>query len=778
MPKYSASLAAFKPHLDTLLSSLSCDSQSFYTYWDDPEDTRDLWAVISSLADIPLPQLLHSLCKSRFTPLLRPDTKKAESAVANHFCHLGLAEIELHGWVPIHKVGIGLVFTHFLPTAPKPAGIPDYVAAYTLCSAPDYLEVANVWAGLNLQSMAETCPLHTFWATQPVITSANLREALQTDQQMEHGTWDIVEAMRVDTEMGCDQFIGHLPEPYNSWNISRDSLGNPDMQVFAIDVDFIPCVDAQQLRFRSNELQFAPFKEGDIAWAQQAKVLPIYVSGNFVTFASPLADHIDAQQTVTNALTGWVCSFVRIPVDAYEALTSVWASSKPKPKSELADGSAHASPLIPFDGRLEITVTQSEASKDTAWVKEFVSCILAQAIDKGASDVHIEPTGKTFRIRYRLDGRLQQLNESFHCSYSRYVINRIKSMAEMDLSESRRGLDGRLRVNYNGRNIEIRVATAPVENGGTLDEGNEAATLRILDPFSYPATLDAIVDDPTQLAGLRQAANKPSGIIIVTGPTGSGKSTTLYTLLSELNTEERNIITLEDPVERRILGVNQTSIKSPNTFAEALRGALRRDPDNILVGEVRDTVTAELIVKASRTGHAVLTSLHTDSSIGAIQRLRGLGVGAAELADCLELITGQRLIRKLCVSCRGHRDLTRKEKEYFRAYGVTTDLSDSGACYVGQGCSYCNGTGYKGRFALMEILIISEPIRSYLDSTEKYNSHALSELAIQNGFQPLFYHALQAIGQGLTDFKEVLARVPESEATLYSRAQLKSTSET
>ncbi len=375
----------------------------------------------------------------------------------------------------------------------------------------------------------------------------------------------------------------------------------------------------------------------------------------------------------------------------------------------------------------------------------LVDALLTDAVKRAASDIHFEPEQGFLRIRYRIDGVLQQVR-SLHKNYWSAIAVRIKVMSDMNIAETRVPQDGHISLTLSGRPIDFRVSTQPTVYG-------ENIVLRILDREKGIVPLEKLGLREENLHLLHLMMARPEGIIMVTGPTGSGKTTTLYSILSHLNTEERNIMTLEDPVEYQLGMVRQTSVNEAVKldFAHGVRSILRQDPDIILVGEIRDEETAEMAFRAAMTGHQVYTTLHTNSAIGAIPRLLDIDVLPDIMADNIIGIIGQRLVRKLCPRCKENyapNDLERK------LLGLKD--AESVQIYRAVGCKACNERGYKGRMALMEVLRMNDHIEELI--AHRVNVHELKRSAIERGFVPLAEDGVRRILEGSTSLDE-LSRV-------------------
>ncbi len=394
----------------------------------------------------------------------------------------------------------------------------------------------------------------------------------------------------------------------------------------------------------------------------------------------------------------------------------------------------------------EEEATSSEDAAKDAPIVRFVNKILLDCIKKGASDIHFEPYEKTYRIRSRIDGILQEIAKPPHNLSSR-LSARLKVMSQMDISEKRMPQDGRIKMKISKtRAIDFRVNTLPTLWG-------EKIVLRILDPSSAKMGVDALGFNPVQKELYMGTLHKPQGMILVTGPTGSGKTVSLYTGLNILNTEERNISTAEDPVEINLEGINQVHVnaKVGLTFAEALRSFLRQDPDVVMVGEIRDLETAEIAIKAAQTGHMVLSTLHTNSSPETLTRLRNMGVPSFNIATSVSLIIAQRLARRLCESCKkpvSIPDAALVEEGFGPEQLKNLHLHEANP----DGCSKCN-RGYKGRVGIYEMLPMTPEIAEVIMNNG--TSLDIIRVAKQQGFRTLRDTGLDKVAEGLTSLDEM-----------------------
>ncbi len=375
-------------------------------------------------------------------------------------------------------------------------------------------------------------------------------------------------------------------------------------------------------------------------------------------------------------------------------------------------------------------------------VIRMVNMILIEAIQQGASDVHFEPSEEGLCVRYRIDGCLQKRHAPPR-EYQVQILTRIKVMSKMDIAEHRLPQDGRIKLSHGGREIDFRVSTLPIVHG-------ERIVLRILDKGNVLLGLDRIGMEDSMLQAFRKLIQMPEGIVLVTGPTGSGKTTTLYSAIAEMNDTETNIITVEDPVEYKILGISQMNVNSriELDFAKGLRHILRQDPDVIMIGEIRDRETAEIAIQASLTGHLVLSTLHTNDAPSALTRLADMGIEPYLLASSILGVIAQRLVRQICPSCKEAYHPT--EKELFEL-GMK---GSKGPFYKGSGCTQCFGTGYKGRHAIYELMQVSTKIKNQVLKSQ--DAQELRKVALTEEMKTLFEQGVSLVVAGITTSAELL----------------------
>lgn len=401
--------------------------------------------------------------------------------------------------------------------------------------------------------------------------------------------------------------------------------------------------------------------------------------------------------------------------------------------------------LSASDDADNVDIDEMLDSAEGAPVIRLVNMILVEAIRRGASDIHIEPFEKLIRLRYRVDGVLQEAKAPPK-GLQNAIVSRLKVLSDLDIAERRIPQDGRFRIKALRKEIDLRVSMLPTVHG-------EKIVMRTLDKSNLAPDLESIGLDPDSLKKIRYAISQPHGLILVTGPTGSGKTTTLYSALQELNTSDVNIITVENPVEYQLHGINQVQTHSQvgMTFAAALRSILRQDPDIVLVGETRDAETALIAVEAALTGHLVMTTLHTNDAPGAIARLNQMGLEPFLIASALLLSQAQRLVRRICPACKEELKLT---PEYLKENDIPDDVFEGQTIYKGKGCSRCNYSGYKGRASVMEVMLITQPLREIILKTS--NADHIREVAYKEGMRDLRQNGWGRVIEGITTIEEVL----------------------
>ncbi|HEX5789808.1 MAG TPA: GspE/PulE family protein [Luteolibacter sp.] len=381
---------------------------------------------------------------------------------------------------------------------------------------------------------------------------------------------------------------------------------------------------------------------------------------------------------------------------------------------------------------------------EEASVVKFVNQIIREALDQRATDIHVEPLATNLRIRYRIDGRLIEIAvpENIKALQSS-VIARLKIMARLDIAERRIPQDGRINLQFEGQTIDVRVATVPTVEG-------ESVSLRLLNQERF--NLAKLQLEPFVHSRIESLLSMSNGIILITGPTGSGKSTSLYSFLSEVNDPERRIVTVEDPVENKLPGVMQIAVKSEIglTFASALRSILRADPNIVMVGEIRDLETAEIAIRASLTGHLVFSTLHTNDAMGGISRLVDMGVEPFLVSAAVRAFLAQRLVRRLCPHCKTPRELTAQDR---RELGIPPEIP--GQPYAAKGCDRCRGTGFSGRLAIYEVVLITSAMQELIAHSAPASK--LRDQAFRDGYVPMRTYGWHKALQGATTIEEVIS---------------------
>jgi type IV pilus assembly protein PilB len=493
----------------------------------------------------------------------------------------------------------------------------------------------------------------------------------------------------------------------------------------------------------SLDLEMAPVKLVDEKIIRRHHVLPLYKRGTrlFVAIADPT--NLQALDEI-KFHTGLGTEPILVEESKLAAIIDKILDSQDTSLADLAgDDSLDNLEILAGEEDDNKSAVTEEGVNDAPVVK-FVNKILMDAINHGASDIHIEPYEKTFRVRYRQDGMLQEITNPPVAMASR-IAARVKILARLDIAERRLPQDGRikLRVSKN-RAIDFRVSTLPTMWG-------EKIVMRILDPTSATLGVEKLGFEESQKALFMEAISRPQGMVLVTGPTGSGKTVTLYTALNILNTPDTNISTAEDPVEINLAGINQVGMndKAGLTFATALRAFLRQDPDIVMVGEIRDLETAEIAIKASQTGHLVLSTLHTNDAPATLSRLVNMGVAPFNIASSVHLIVAQRLGRRLCSSCKRPVELPREA--LLKAGFAEKDIGTF-KLFEPVGCDLCGGKGYKGRVGIYQVMPISEAMGEII--MRGGNQLDLEKQAQKEGIPDLRQSALKKVRDGLTSLAE------------------------
>jgi type IV pilus assembly protein PilB len=482
------------------------------------------------------------------------------------------------------------------------------------------------------------------------------------------------------------------------------------------------------------------------------KVLPVSRLGNrlYVAMADPLnVLALDDIKRLTHMEVSPMIASEKAIMDKLNNLDATKSGSMEdiiQDAQKKADADAEADNLeVAREVSDDVNLDQLAASTEEAPVIKLANIILVQAIKDRASDIHLEPFEKTVRLRYRIDGALIDVTPPPK-SMQLALTSRLKIMSSLDIAERRLPQDGRMRVKVGGRDIDLRVSFLPTVHG-------EKCVLRVLDKSNLSASMEKLGMDADTFRNFKGAVDAPHGLILVTGPTGSGKTTTLYSALNELNNPEFNIITVEDPVEFQIPGINQVPVRKEIglTFASALRSILRQDPDIIMIGEIRDTETAEIAVEAALTGHQVLSTMHCNDAPGAIARLDDMEIAPFLISSSVILSCAQRLMRRICPSCK--EPVTYPHKMY-QDLGINPKMFEGSTLFKGRGCERCKNTGYAGRLAVIEAMPISDEIRKLI--IDRAGSVEIGKLAIQQGMRTLRMVALEKAREGGSTLEQVL----------------------
>ncbi len=476
------------------------------------------------------------------------------------------------------------------------------------------------------------------------------------------------------------------------------------------------------------------------------QMLPLQIEGNILTLAVSDPTDIDAQNEF-RFITGFIVKGVLVDHNQLAgAIRKLYgkkiASAKSATHSNASISDSDLAQLADFDEHSD----GEETVSDEAPISRYIQQVLFDAIRKQASDIHFEPFEEHFQIRLRLDGMLQ-LYSSPPVGIARRVSTRLKILAKINIAERRLPQDGRIKLNLtDGQSIDMRVSTLPTQWG-------EKVVLRILDSSSVSLDIDLLGYNATQKQAYLKALDKPQGMILMTGPTGSGKTVSLYSGLKYLNTEQRNISTAEDPVEINLPGINQVNIHAEInlTFAAALRAFLRQDPDIVMVGEIRDLETAEICIKAAQTGHLVLSTLHTNSAAESITRLSNMGVAQYNLAGSLSLIIAQRLARKLCVHCKSPHPLEDHQLQALTQHYQNLIPENMQTANL-EGCSHCNN-GYLGRIGIYEVMPITPELAEAIGNGA--SAIRLENIAKSHGMNTLQLSGIEKLNEGITSLAEL-----------------------
>jgi type IV pilus assembly protein PilB len=501
----------------------------------------------------------------------------------------------------------------------------------------------------------------------------------------------------------------------------------------------VPYVDLSRFDIDANIVKLIP---ADVA--QKYQIMPINRTGATVTIAMVDPSNVFAIDDV-KFMTGYnVEPVVATEAGIKNAISKHYSLSSAIETVMTSLGDDKDVGVI-HDEEDKVDVAKLKAEVEDAPVVKLVNLIMSDAVQKGASDIHVEAYEKSFRVRYRIDGSLYEVMAP-PMKLRAALTSRLKIMAELDIAERRLPQDGRIKLKIKDKEVDLRVSVLPCLFG-------EKVVMRILDKSNLMLDLTKLGFEPKALKEFMDAITAPYGMVLVTGPTGSGKTTSLYSALQQINNIDVNIMTAEDPVEYNLTGINQVQMKDDIglNFAAALRSFLRQDPDIVMVGEIRDYETAEIAVKAALTGHLVLSTLHTNDAPSTINRLLNMGVEPFLVSSSVIMILAQRLVRKACQSCKKPEKIP---AQTFIDAGFSKEDAATVVSYKGEGCNTCNSTGYKGRVALYEVMPVKEEIKELI--LQGASALDIKKAAIRLGMKTLRMSGLSKVKEGLTSLEEVV----------------------
>jgi type IV pilus assembly protein PilB len=501
----------------------------------------------------------------------------------------------------------------------------------------------------------------------------------------------------------------------------------------------VPSINLNEFEIDTEVIGLIPEEQ-----AKKHMLLPINRAGSTLVVAMADPSNMFAISDI-EFLTGYKVEVVVAPENSVKDAIERYYAASTQNLDEMLGDMEDLDIALGEDGEEDINITDLDKASNDAPVIRLVNLILTDAIKKGASDIHIEPYEKTFRVRYRIDGVLYEVMKP-PMKLKNPIVARVKIMSNLDIAERRLPQDGRIKIKLGkDKEMDYRVSVLPTLFG-------EKCVLRLLDKSNLQLDMTKLGFLPDQLKLFKSAIDMPFGMILVTGPTGSGKTTTLYSALSELNKTTTNISTAEDPVEFNLMGINQVQMKEEIglNFAAALRSFLRQDPDIIMVGEIRDFETAEIAVKAALTGHLVLSTLHTNDAPSTVNRLLNMGVEPFLVASSVNLIQAQRLGRRICKECK---QPIEADPKALIELGVDAEKAKSCQIYKGAGCFNCSETGYKGRISFIEVLYMYDEIKEFV--LNGASSAELKKEAMRLGMVSLRQSALHYLCEGITSMEEV-----------------------
>jgi len=514
-----------------------------------------------------------------------------------------------------------------------------------------------------------------------------------------------------------------------------------DLMIFLSQQLNIPPIKLAKYKIDHDLIKFIPEKI-----ARQYKLIPISKLANRLTVAMADPTNIMAMDDIKELTHFFIDIVIASQQDIENAITQYYGVTSEADISKIIKEGESVGDIEVIDEEDQIDISEITVESKKAPIVKVVSMILNEALNKRASDIHIEPQERSLRVRYRVDGQLQEaLN--LPKSNQNAIIARVKIMSRLDITETRLPQDGRFKIKFKDRDVDFRVSVLPIAFGNKI-------VLRALDRSSLEIGLEKLGFLPEPLEKFKTALKRPYGMILITGPTGSGKSTTLYSILNKLNTPDRNIVTIEDPVEYQLEGITQVQAKPEIglTFANGLKSLLRQSPDIVMVGEIRDFETADVAIKASLTGQLVFSTLHTNDAPSAVTRLIDMGVEPFLIASSVIMTAAQRLCRKICPYCKKEVQIPKVALE--RIDKSLAERSKKLKFYAGSGCRRCNDTGYLGRMGTLETFIVDDNIRKLI--LERTSADKIKNYAISKGMGTMRENALKKFEMGLTTLGEVL----------------------
>ena len=545
-----------------------------------------------------------------------------------------------------------------------------------------------------------------------MVTNEQIDEARQVALESEFGEMDVVDALVKTGAVGEDELLAMLAQQYG--------MEVMDLTDYEIPAAVIACLDVEVARYY--------------------KVIPVAKHDDMLTIAMSDPADMETLDTLRYLLGGDV-DVVAAPKKQIEAFIEKYYADQDMEVSTMLDDAED----VELDEIAESSIGGPERDDDDTPIIRLVTKLIIDAYKMKASDIHFEPMEKRYRVRYRIDGALREVDGPPKYLQANFT-SRIKIMSRMDITEKRIPQDGRIQIIVGDKDIDLRVSSIPTVFG-------ESVVMRILDKSSIQLDIPKLGFYADDLDLVNKIINYPDGIFLVTGPTGSGKTTSLYAFLNTINTPARKLITVEDPVEYQLAGINQVQVDRyvDMTFSAALRSMLRQAPNIIMVGEIRDVETAEIAINASLTGHLVFSTLHTNDAPGAVTRLVDMGVKPFLVATSLRAVMAQRLLRRVCKECKEPYTPTAGE---IRILGLTPEYLANHQFYKGKGCQACGYTGYKGRIGIYEIFEVTEDIAKLIFANE--TSGKIREFARRNGMRSLRDDAIRKAEAGISTLEEVI----------------------